>query len=97
MDEKLFRELDEVSRKLDGLSRTVEHIAYRASGKRVPQNVESGPPASELKAAIAKFTFALEYRGEAWVLQEKNGGCRPATMYEVVLWSCLQQAATQKP
>jgi hypothetical protein len=43
--------------------------------------------------AITKFTFTLERRARIWVLQEKSGGCRPATIYEVVLWKFLQRAA----
>ena len=46
MNEKLFREIDEISRKLDGLSHHVADIAYRASGKRAPEPVESVPSAS---------------------------------------------------
>ena len=61
--------------------------------KKVGKTIRAKRPAQQLQAAIAKFTFTIEHRGKVWVLQEKRGGCRPATMYEVVMWKFLQRAA----
>jgi len=61
--------------------------------KKRARTVRAKRPAQQLRAAIAKFTFYIEHRSKVWVLQEKSGGCRPATPYEVVMWKFLQRAA----
>ena len=60
IDEKLFREIDEVSRRLDGLSRVVADLAYRAAGKRAPEvSCTQSTDVQQLKAEIAALALEL--------------------------------------
>lgn len=65
-NEKVFREVDELSRTLDCLSREVGRMAYRISGKRAPESAEAAPSASpnsardEIAAAVTDLVAYLD-------------------------------------